>query len=99
MTFRSIAVEGWGGSTTDGGWLAGGDEFFAPPELGVGSAAVVAPGPAVGLGALLGPGAAVGFGVGLGPGADVGLASGGDSPPTETGVAAPRFVAGAMAAM
>ena len=41
----------------------------------------------------------LGADVGLGAGVDVGLGSGGDSPPMETGVAAPRFVAGAIAAM
>ena len=38
-------------------------------------------------------------GLGAGPGVDVGLGSGEGSPPIETGVAAPRFVAGAIAAM
>ena len=62
-------------------------------------------GPDVGLGADVGfrpgvgLGAESGVGVGVGSGADVGLGSDGDSPPIETGVAAPRFVAGAIAAM
>lgn len=55
------------------------------------------------MGSFDGEGAIGGFGpdvgLGAGPGVDVGLGSGEDSPPIDTGVAAPRFVAGAIAAM
>src|ERR1700681_333322 len=100
MTFRSIAVAGWGDSTAGGVSLGDGDEVFAAP-----GGAVAGPGAALEPGAPAGPGGAVGLGagVGLGPaggfGADVVLVCGGDPPPMETGVAAPRFVAGAIAAM
>src|SRR5580704_17237672 len=113
MTFRSIAVAGWGeagfGESEPAGASVGdgdcvvdgvdcscgcdgvdcgcdgwcGDDFWSRGGEGDG---------AVG-------GFGVDVGLGAGSGVDVGLGSDGDSPPIETGVAAPRFVAGAIAAM
>src|SRR5690348_16772404 len=103
MTFRSIAVEGCGGGSVGEGFSE--DDAPSPslaPLLSLDAVPFLAPlsgfsgaaFPAVALSPLLG--ADVGFGVGVGVG--VGFGSGAGSPPIETGVAAPRFVAGAIAA-
>src|ERR1700729_1249780 len=131
MTFRSIAVVGWGGaafceSVSDGAPVGDGDCGCGGVDFGCccvddgvdfgccdwcgddfwsrdGDGAVGGFGPDVGFGADVGfrPGVGLGAGGGGGfaSGVNVGLGTDGKPPPIETGVAAPRFVAGAIAAM
>jgi hypothetical protein len=67
-----------------------------PEPFFLGAAAVVSGGWD---GAEVGLGVCVGVDVGFGEGVEVGFGSGaGSFPPIETGVAAPKFVAGAIAA-
>jgi hypothetical protein len=100
-----MAVEGCGGgSAGDGGVLPEGVFGCAALLLGAGLGLPLGPEAPVGLEVGVG-GVAVEFGVGVGAGVGVdvgvGFGSGAGSlpPPMATGVAAPRFVAGAIAAM
>jgi len=74
-----------------------------PEPFFLGAAAVVFGGwvgADIGLGVCVGVDVGLGVGVEVGFGVGVGLGSGaGSLPPIETGVAAPRFVAGAIAAI